>query len=101
MHKTIIHTGMVAMLATALLAPGAALAQKTTFVTIGTGGTTGVYYVVGQSVCSLVNRHTKQTGIKCTAPSTGGSVANINSIRSGEMQMGAFSRTMVSCPGPR
>ena len=27
-----------------------------TFVTIGTGGQTGVYYVVGQSICKLVNR---------------------------------------------
>ena len=64
----------------------AANAEK--FVTIGTGGQTGVYYVVGQSICSLVNRNTKEHGIKCTAPSTGGSVANINSIRGGEMDMG-------------
>jgi TRAP transporter TAXI family solute receptor len=88
MSKFSIHTGAAAILAIALLAPGAAMAQKTTFVTIGTGGTTGVYYVVGQSICSLVNRGAKEHGIKCTAPSTGGSVANINSIRAGEMQMG-------------
>jgi uncharacterized protein len=58
------------------------------FVTIGTGGQTGVYYVVGQSICKLVNRDIAKTGIKCTAPSTGGSVANLNSIRSGDMNMG-------------
>lgn len=88
MSKFSIQAGAAAVMATALLATGSALAQKTTFVTIGTGGTTGVYYVVGQSICSLVNRGGKEHGIKCTAPSTGGSVANINSIRSGEMQMG-------------
>ncbi len=73
----------------ALLAPVSAHAQaKDKFVTIGTGGQTGVYYVVGQSICSLVNRSTSRHHIKCTAPSTGGSVANINSIRAGEMDMG-------------
>jgi len=81
---------MAAVFGTAvLLAPTVASAQaKERFVTIGTGGQTGVYYVVGQSICSLVNRNTKEHGIKCTAPSTGGSVANINSIRTGEMDMG-------------
>ncbi len=58
------------------------------FVTIGTGGQTGVYYVAGQSICKLVNRDTAKTGIKCTAPSTGGSVANLNAIRSGDQNMG-------------
>jgi TRAP transporter TAXI family solute receptor len=58
------------------------------FVTIGTGGQTGVYFVAGQSICKLVNRDTAKTGIKCTAPSTGGSVANLNAIRSGDQNMG-------------
>lgn len=59
-----------------------------TFVNIGTGGQTGVYYVVGQSICQLVNRDTAKTGVKCNAPSTGGSVANLNSIAAKEMDMG-------------
>lgn len=58
------------------------------FITIGTGGQTGVYYVVGQSICKLVNRGQADHGIKCTAPSTGGSVANINAIKEGSMDMG-------------
>ena len=58
------------------------------FVTIGTGGQTGVYYVVGQSICKLVNRNIKTHNIKCNAPSTGGSVANINAIGAGEQDMG-------------
>lgn len=65
-----------------------ATAADQTFVTIGTGGQTGVYYVVGQSICRLVNRNTKDHGIKCTAPSTGGSVANINAVRQGQQDMG-------------
>lgn len=64
-----------------------ALAQEK-FITIGTGGQTGVYYVVGQSICKLVNRGAAEHNIKCTAPSTGGSIANINAIREGAMDMG-------------
>ena len=58
------------------------------FITIGTGGQTGVYYVVGQSICRLVNRGTADHNLKCTAPSTGGSIANINAISAGDMDMG-------------
>lgn len=65
-----------------------AIGQNSSFVTIGTGGQTGVYYVVGQSVCQLVNRQTQTTGIKCNAPSTGGSVDNLNALAVGEREMG-------------
>jgi TRAP transporter TAXI family solute receptor len=65
----------------------AATAQET-FITIGTGGQTGVYFVVGQSICRLVNRGTAEHNIRCTAPSTGGSIANINAIAAGDMEMG-------------
>ena len=67
---------------------GALPAAAETFITIGTGGQTGVYYVVGQSICRLVNRGASEHGIKCTAPSTGGSIANVNAIKSGQMDMG-------------
>ncbi|MEQ9126159.1 MAG: TAXI family TRAP transporter solute-binding subunit, partial [Alphaproteobacteria bacterium] len=62
---------------------GGALAAEESFITIGTGGQTGVYYVVGQSICKLVNRGSAEHGIKCTAPSTGGSIDNINAIKNG------------------
>ncbi|WP_210394604.1 TAXI family TRAP transporter solute-binding subunit [Motiliproteus sediminis] len=67
---------------------GSVSAAEQRFVTIGTGGQTGVYYVVGQSICRLVNRGSDDHGIKCTAPSTGGSVANLNAIRAGDQDMG-------------
>ncbi|SFA75723.1 hypothetical protein SAMN05421688_0637 [Poseidonocella pacifica] len=74
-------------LAATLATGGAAMAQDQ-FITIGTGGQTGVYFVVGQSVCRLVNRGSAEHGLKCTAPSTGGSIANINAIKAGDMDMG-------------
>lgn len=58
------------------------------FVTIGTGGQTGVYYVAGQSICRFLNRGAAEHGIKCNAPASGGGVANVNGIRSGEFNFG-------------
>ncbi len=59
-----------------------------TFVTIGTGGVTGVYYPTGGAICRLVNKDRKQHGIRCSTESTGGSVYNLNTIRAGELDMG-------------
>ncbi|WP_348520811.1 TAXI family TRAP transporter solute-binding subunit [Algicella marina] len=66
----------------------ASLAQAQEFITIGTAGQTGVYYVVGQSICQLVNRESAENGLKCTAPATGGSIANLNGIRAGDLNFG-------------
>ena len=76
-----------AAVACAAITSTPAIAQQN-FITIGTGGQTGVYYVVGQSLCRLVNRGTSDHNIRCNAPSSGGSVANVNAIRGGEMDMG-------------
>lgn len=58
------------------------------FITIGTGGVTGVYYPTGGAVCRLVNKMKKETGIRCSVESTGGSVYNVNTIRAGELDFG-------------
>jgi len=71
-------------LAGALVAP----AMAAEYVTIGTGGVTGVYYPLGGSICRLVNKNKKETGVRCSVESTGGSVYNINTIRAGELEMG-------------
>lgn len=60
----------------------------TKFITIGTGGTTGVYYQVGRNICRLVNKDTSSHDVSCKAESTGGSVYNLNTIRSGDLDMG-------------
>ncbi|MDH3335223.1 MAG: TAXI family TRAP transporter solute-binding subunit [Rhodospirillaceae bacterium] len=64
----------------------ASAAQK--FISIGTGGVTGVYYPTGGAICRLVNKTRKEHGIRCSAESTGGSVYNINTIRAGELEFG-------------
>ena len=71
--------------AAAVMAP-AAFAEE--FITIGTGGVTGVYYPTGGAICRLVNKGRKEHGIRCSVESTGGSVYNIKTIRQGELEFG-------------
>jgi hypothetical protein len=61
---------------------------KTTFVTIGTGGITGVYYPTGGAIARIVNKKRKVYGIRCTVESTGGSVFNVNAIMAGDLEFG-------------
>ena len=61
---------------------------KTTFVTIGTGGITGVYYPTGGAIAKIVNQKRKEYGIRCTVESTGGSVFNVNAILVGDLEFG-------------
>ncbi len=75
------------ILGAAMLMGSTALAQET-FISIGTGGVTGVYYPAGGAICRLVNRDRAEHGIRCGVESTGGSIFNINAIRSGELEFG-------------
>jgi hypothetical protein len=78
-----------ALAAAATLAVAApASAQEETFITIGTGGVTGVYYPTGGAICRLVNRDRADHGIRCGVESTAGSVFNINAVRNGELEFG-------------
>ncbi|MFA9373476.1 MAG: TAXI family TRAP transporter solute-binding subunit [Poseidonibacter sp.] len=58
------------------------------FITIGTGGVTGTYYPTGGAICRQVNKMKKETKIRCSVESTGGSVYNINTIKNGELDFG-------------
>lgn len=77
---------VAASAALAVVMAPAAFAEE--FITIGTGGVTGVYYPTGGAICRLVNKDRKVHGIRCSVESTGGSVYNINTIREGELEFG-------------
>jgi len=81
-----VSAGAAAMFA-ALMAPLPAAAQQK-FVSIGTGGVTGVYYAAGGAICRLVNKDRADHGIRCSVESTGGSVFNVNTIKAGELDLG-------------
>jgi TRAP transporter TAXI family solute receptor len=87
--KKICVIGMAVLFGLVLFMDGTpAQAADQTFVTIGTGGVTGVYYPTGGAICRLVNKGRKEHGIRCSVESTGGSVYNLNTIAAGELDMG-------------
>lgn len=83
---------MKRILTSTLVAAGLAATSFSTqaqeFITIGTGGVTGVYYPTGGAICRLVNANRDEHGIRCSVESTGGSIYNLNTIRAGELDMG-------------
>ena len=66
------------------------------FITIGTGGVTGVYYPTGGAICRLVNKGRKEHGVRCSVESTGGSVYNTRTIREGELDFGVVQSDVQS-----
>lgn len=98
----------------------AAAQDETQYIAIGTGGPTGVYFVVGNSVCRMVHKEAaegrgsgRKHGLRCSAPSTAGSTYNIANICAGELDFGvaqsdwqhhAYNGTsdkVTNCPGLR
>jgi TRAP transporter TAXI family solute receptor len=74
------NLSLAATVLAAAVGSNCALAQ-TKFVTIGTGGVSGVYYAVGGALCRVVNRDRVSNGIRCSAEATPGSMVNIDSLK--------------------
>ena len=75
----------VVILACLLLFAGC---SEKTFVTIGTGAVTGVFYPTGGAICRMVNQKADVYGIKATVESTAGSVYNVNAVLNGDLEFG-------------
>jgi TRAP transporter TAXI family solute receptor len=89
MRKMTMFVVAVAVFALAVtgITPVAAVAA-TKYLTIGTGGVTGVYYPTGGAIARIVNKKKKEYGMRLTVESTGGSVFNINAIMAGDLEFG-------------
>jgi TRAP transporter TAXI family solute receptor len=87
MHKKLALAGAFAALLGSLVVSNPIALSADKYITIGTGGVTGVYYPAGGAICRLVNRGRKEHGIRCSVESTGGSVYNLNSLRAAEIEV--------------
>jgi hypothetical protein len=66
---------------------GTAGAQdKKVRISIGTGGTSGVYYPLGGGLAAVLSKHVP--GVDATAEVTGGSIANLQLIGGGKSELG-------------
>lgn len=73
---------MLMLLCVACLCVGCG-GEKGTFVNIATGGTAGTYYPIGGAIADVLNKN----GINAAAQSTGASVANINMLKDGQVEL--------------
>src|SRR5262245_27273662 len=67
---------------------GIGLLSQQTFITIGTGGVTGVYDAVAGAVCRLMNKDRARTVIRCSVESIGGSVSTSMPSNRGSSSVG-------------
>lgn len=85
MHKTL----LAVLLGFGLVLGGLTVAQAAPrFITIGTGGITGVYYPTGGAIAKIVNAQKEKYNLRATVESTGASVFNINAVLSGDLDFG-------------
>lgn len=92
MKKLLATSALAALVAFGAHAPAQA---ETKFITIGTGGPTGVYFVAGNAICRMIHKEAaegrkegRQHGYRCAAPSSNGSTYNLAQISQGEFEFG-------------
>lgn len=62
--------------------------NQLTFISIGTGAVTGIYYPTGGAICRIINEKIDRYQIKATVESTAGSVFNVNAVINGDLEFG-------------
>ena len=73
---------------------GACGGEQTTYINIGTGGTAGTYYPLGGAFAEIWNSNIK--GVNATAESTGASVANVNMLEKGDIDVAIIQNDVAS-----
>ena len=77
---------ILALLIALTLVTAGTVAAKTTFISIGTGGTGGIYYPYGGGVAEIWSKNVR--GVKAVAEVTGASVENVKLAHKGETVIG-------------
>ncbi len=85
--KKLLAAGLLAVAAVTAVAGcgGGDQAAQKQFLNIGTGGTAGTYYPIGGAMAEILNNNIK--GMNASAQSTGASVANINMLKEGSIDL--------------
>ena len=84
--KKVLAAGLAVVVSAALLAGcGGDQASQKKFLNIGTGGTAGTYYPIGGAIAEILNNNIE--GMNASAQSTGATVANINMLKDGSVDM--------------
>ena len=85
--KKVFAVGAILAAAAVLLAGcnGTSDVEGKKFLNIGTGGTAGTYYPIGGAIAEVLNKEIP--GMSASAQSTGASVANINMLGDGEIDL--------------
>lgn len=86
MRGLFLAAAVAAVIASSAVGGPAKAEQK--FMSIGTGGVTGVYYPAGGAICRRVNQARKEHGFRCWVESTNGSIDNIEAVRSRDLDFG-------------
>ena len=87
--KKMIMAGALCVAGAALIAgcgdSGSSAGGGKQFLNIATGGTAGTYYPLGGALAELLNQNIK--GMNASAQSTGASVANVNMLKDGSVDI--------------
>ena len=81
--RTTVKISFVVLIAATILFAGCE--KKQTFINIASGGTSGTYYALGGGMAKIWNE--KIPGMNATVQSTGASVANVNLLKEGKVDI--------------
>lgn len=85
--------GIIAVLSLSMLLIGCGGSDKKQFLNIATGGTAGTYYPIGGAIAEILNKDVPN--VNASAESTGATVANINMLKEGSVDLAIVQNDIV------